>query len=68
MKVQGIQGRVEREPFRPFSVRLTNGAKYSFKSRRDLGASKDCRMLFYFGDAGENVRIDADCIAEIFER
>ena len=59
---------VEREPFRPFVIRLNNGAKYHFKSRRDLGASKDCHMLFYFADSGENVRIDADSIVEVFER
>jgi len=68
MKVQELESVVEREPFRPFIVRLSNGAKYHFKSRRDLGASKGCHLLFYFADSGENVRIDADSIVEIFER
>jgi hypothetical protein len=68
MKVSELASMVEREPFRPFIVRLNNGAKYHFKTRRDLGASKDCHMLFYFGDAGENVRIDAESVVEVFER
>lgn len=59
---------VERQPFRPFAVRLSDGAKYNFKSRRDLGATKDCLTLYYFADAGGSVRIDADNIVEIFER
>jgi len=68
MKVQEIQRVVERQPFRPFTVRLNNGAKYNFKTPRDLGAAKDCHLLFYFADSGENVRIDSDSIVEIFER
>ncbi len=68
MKVQELESVVEREPFRPFVIPLTNGAKYHFKSRRDLGASKDYHLLFYFADSGENVRIDADSIVEVFER
>lgn len=68
MKLQEVERIVERDPFRPFVIRLSNGAKYHFKTRRDLGASKDCQMLFYFADSGENVRIDADSIVEVFER
>lgn len=68
MKVLELEKLVERDPFRPFSIRLNNGAKYDFKTRRDLGAAKDCHLLFYFADSGENVRIDADSIVEIFER
>jgi hypothetical protein len=68
MKVQEIERLVEREPFRPFAARLNNGAKYNFKARRDLGATKNYHLLFYFADSGDAVRIDADSIAEIFER
>jgi len=68
MKLQEVERIVDRELFRPFVIRLTNGAKYHFKTRRDLGASKDCQMLFYFSDAGDNVRIDANSIVEIFEK
>lgn len=67
MKVQKIQEVVEREPFQPFGVRLSNGAKFNFKTRRDLGATKDCLILYYFADSGHNVRIDADSIVEIVE-
>ena len=68
MKVQALESVVEREPFRPFRIHLNNGAKCHFKSRRDLGASKDYHLLFCFADSGENVRIDAGSIVEVFER
>ena len=67
MKLSEIKGLVERQPFRPFTIRLTNGAKYSFKSPRDVGATKNYHMLFFFG-VDEAVRIDTDSIIEIFER
>jgi hypothetical protein len=67
MKVAEIKDLVERRPFRPFAVRLNNGAQYTFKDARDVGAPKDYRLLIYFGKS-EAVRIDTDSIAEIFER
>ena len=67
MKVAEIKELVERRPFRPFAVRLNNGAQYTFKDSRDIGAPKDYRLLIYFGRT-EAVRIDTDSIAEIFER
>ena len=67
MKVAEIKGLVERQPFHPFSVRLSNGAQYNFKESRDVGAPKDYRLLIYFGKS-EAVRIDTDSIVEIFER
>lgn len=67
MKVAKIRELVEREPFRPFSIRLSNGAQYTFKDARDVGAPKDYRLLIYFGKS-EAVRIDTDSIVEIFER
>jgi hypothetical protein len=68
MRVQKLEKLVERDPFRPFSIRLTNGAKYHFKTRRDLGAAKDGHLLFYFADSGDVVFIDADSVAEVFAR
>jgi hypothetical protein len=67
MKVAEIKGLVERNPFRPFSVRLSNGAQYTFKDSKDVGAPRDYRLLIYFGKS-EAVRIDTDSIVEIFER
>ena len=66
MKVKDIKGLVEREPFRPFGVRLNSGARYTFKEARDVGAPKDYRMLMYFGE-NQMVRIDTDSIVEIIE-
>lgn len=67
MQVVEIQKTVEREPFRPFAVRLNNGARYDFPTRKFLGASQDFAMLFHFGNDGVNTRIDADSITEIIE-
>jgi len=58
---------VERRPFRPFAVRLNNGARYTFREPRDVGAPRDYRLIICFG-ANEAVRIDSDSIAEIIER
>ncbi|HEU0039852.1 MAG TPA: hypothetical protein VFR76_11315 [Verrucomicrobiae bacterium] len=67
MKVREIKELVERRPFRPFAVRLNNGARYTFREPRDVGAPRDYRLIIYFG-ANEAVRIDSDSIAEIIER
>ena len=67
MKVADLKEVVEREPFRPFTVRLNNGAQYTFKSPRFLGAAQDYGMIFYFGEPRGAVRIDRDSIVEIIE-
>jgi hypothetical protein len=67
MQVNDLKEMVEREPFRPFSVRLNNGAQYTFKSPRFLGASQDYGMIFYFAEPRGAVRIDRDSIVEIIE-
>ena len=67
MKVQEIKELVERQPFRPFSIRLNNGAQYNFTETRNVGAPKDYHLIIYFGDS-ESVRIDTDSIVEIIEK
>lgn len=67
MKTVEIKSLVERQPFRPFGVRLNNGAQYTFTDPRDVGATKDYHMIFYFGES-EAVRIDTDSIVEVIER
>jgi hypothetical protein len=64
MKVKDIKCLVERQPFRPFGVRLNNGEPYTFKEARDVGAPRSYRMLVYLGDT-EVVPIDTDSIVEI---
>lgn len=58
---------VERHPFRPFAVRLSNGVQYNFREPRDVGATRDYHIIIHFGRS-EAVRIDAASIAEIIER
>ncbi len=67
MQVKEIKKLAERNPFRPFAVRLTNGAEYEFNDPRDFGAPRDFRMIFHFGEH-DSVRIDTDSIVEVFER
>ena len=67
MKVEEIKNLVERHPFRPFAVRLNNGVQYRFQESRDIGATKNYNMIFFFGKS-EAVRIDTESIAEIIER
>ena len=67
MKTKEIKSLAERQPFRPFAVRLSNGAQYTFSEPRDIGAPKNYQMIFFFGES-EAVRIDTDSIVEIIER
>ncbi|MFN2507659.1 MAG: hypothetical protein ABR589_02685 [Chthoniobacterales bacterium] len=55
----------ERQPFRPFGVRLSNGARYFFNQPRDFGAPEDLRMIVYFGN-NEFVLIDTENIVQVF--
>ncbi|MEA3210942.1 MAG: hypothetical protein QOE70_3999 [Chthoniobacter sp.] len=67
MKVKDLKDVIEREPFRPFALRLNNGAQYTFPTRKHLGAAQDYGMIFFFGDQGGAARIDSDQIVEIIE-
>ena len=65
MKAKAIKRLVEREPFRPFGVRLNNGAQYLFKKPRHVGAPKDYHLLVYFGE-NQVALNETDSIVEIF--
>jgi hypothetical protein len=67
MRTSEIKHLAERQPFRPFAVRLSNGAQYSFNEPRDFGAPRDFRMIFFF-DENQALRIDTENIVEIFEQ
>lgn len=67
MKFTEIKQLVERQPFRAFGVRLSNGAQYSFNNPREFGAPRDYHIIFFFGES-EAVRIDTENIVEIFEK
>lgn len=67
MKVADLKDVVERDPFRPFTIRLNNGAVYTFNTPRNIGASLDYGMIFYFGEPRGAVRIDSDSIVEVIE-
>jgi hypothetical protein len=67
VKSTEIKQVAEREPFRPFGVRLSNGAKYFFKEPREFGAPKDFHIIFFFGEK-EAVLIDTENIVEVFRK
>ena len=64
MNAAAIKEVAERQPFRPFAVRLNNGREYTFSQPKDFGAPKDYRDIIFFGDSGF-VLIDTESIAEI---
>jgi hypothetical protein len=69
MKTQDIREIVYRQPFRPFTLRLNNGAEYQITEPRQVGAAGDLHALYWFEPAPpfRMVRIDADQITEIIE-
>jgi hypothetical protein len=65
MKVTELQKVLQREPFRPFTIRLSNGESYTFVEPRDFGAPrKITHTLIYFGPE-EWVLIDVENIVEV---
>jgi hypothetical protein len=67
MKTTELQQFIDRNPFRSFSVRLSNGKLYQFQRPKDLGASKKLHTLVYFDDSGSVVLIDTENIVEIID-
>ena len=67
MRAIDLKRLAKRHPFRPFGVRLSNGARYLFNEPHQFGAPEDFHMIFFFGKS-EALRIDTDTIVEIFEK
>lgn len=55
------------EPFRPVTLRLSNGAEYPVNEPRDVGMPRNGQVLFYFG-GDEWVMIDPESIVEVISR
>ncbi len=64
MHAQAIKDVAEGRPFRPFTIRLSSGAEYTFAEPRNFGAPKNYREIFYFGDS-DWVSIDIDNVVEV---
>jgi hypothetical protein len=67
MKAAEIKDLAERQPFRPFTLRVNNGAQYTFSKPRSFGAPADYHVIFFFGES-ESVLIDIESITEIIEK
>ncbi|MBI4625865.1 MAG: hypothetical protein HY736_21920 [Verrucomicrobia bacterium] len=67
MNVAELRDFAERQPFRPFTVRLSNGAQYTFSEPRNLGAPKDWHMIIFFGESDWTL-IDTENITEVIAR
>jgi hypothetical protein len=68
MKAEELKRFADREPFRPFAVRLSAGVEYSFNEPRQFGAPRDFSVIFFFGDAGGWALIDTENIVELFPK
>jgi len=66
MKIDALRHMTERVPFRPFTVRISNGAQYAFREPREFGAPRDLHVICYFGDT-HFVLIDPDQIVEVID-
>jgi hypothetical protein len=66
MKAAEIKDIAERQPFRPFAVRLNNGVQYTFNQPRNFGAPEDFRVIFHFGQSKWTM-IDPESIAEVIQ-
>lgn len=66
MDIKSFKVVADRTPFRPFTIRLTNGAEYSFKDQRQFGAPRDLHVICYFGE-NNMVLIDPDQIVEVVD-
>ncbi len=67
MKIKDVKKVAERRPFQPFTFRLNNGARYTFREPENFGAPKNYRAIFFFGD-DDWTMIDLDSIAEIIQQ
>ncbi|MGA2660002.1 MAG: hypothetical protein ABSH34_21075 [Verrucomicrobiota bacterium] len=67
MKGADVKDLVERQPFRPFTVRVNNGTQYTFSEPRNFGAPEDYHVIVFFGKS-ELVLIDTASIREIVQR
>jgi hypothetical protein len=67
MTARGIKKFLERQPFRPFTVLLANGTKYSLNHPRDFGAPKDYHIILRFGKTAAQV-IEAESIVKIVDK
>jgi hypothetical protein len=66
MEIEAFKIVAGRTPFRPFTIRLANGAKYSFRDQREFGAPRDLHVICYFGET-EMVLIDPEKIVEVID-
>lgn len=64
MQAADLKAIAERRPFRPFSVRLSNGARYTFSEPRSFGAPADYHVILHFGETDYAI-LDAENIVEI---
>jgi len=66
MKTAELKRIAQRRPFRPFAVRLSNGARYISNDERNFGAPKDFHVIVFFGQK-DIVVIDTENIVKVFE-
>ena len=53
-------------PFRPFAIRLNNGAEHQFREDREFGSTHNGALIVHFYE-GSLTSIPAEAIAEVIE-
>jgi hypothetical protein len=64
MKTTDLRKLINRNPFRPFAIRVASDGVYTFQEREDVGATKDGSLIFHFGDE-DWTEIETKSITEI---
>jgi hypothetical protein len=67
MQASELKEIAERQPFRPFGVRLSNGVQYFFNQPRQFGAPEDFHTIVFFGER-DMVLINTENIVEVFPK
>jgi len=67
MQAVELKQLVKGRPFRPFSVRLNNGAQYTFSDETKVGAPEDFHIIVYFGK-NEAVLINTESIVDVTDQ
>ena len=67
MTSEAIKTAVQRRPFRPFSVRLTNGSQIQVPSEDNVAIHPDGKTFVIFEPAGGYRIVDIPIVTELSE-
>jgi hypothetical protein len=68
MKAADVKDVIQRKPFRPVRIEVTNGNSYEIEDGDRVACNVTGTMVFVFAPDGRAIRIDADQIAALHGR